>query len=134
MSTSRADPAREPPAESPTTREQPRIPEIPTSPCPLAVTLARRLREASRDLTARWLERIVQRVSIDPNRVFPLAIGVLQVLALDIGTDLLPARPWERSRPGPFRCATAPVPGSSWIGGCWAARSVSSGRPKSWPP
>jgi signal transduction histidine kinase len=53
------------------TRESPRIPEIPTSPCPLAVTLARRLRAASRELTARWLERIVQRVSIDPNRVFP---------------------------------------------------------------
>ena len=57
--------SREPPGDPP------RIPEIPTSPCPLAVTLARRLREASRDLTARWLERIVQRVSIDPNRVFP---------------------------------------------------------------
>jgi signal transduction histidine kinase len=39
--------------------------------CPLAVTLARRLREASDELTGRWLERIVQRVAIDPNRVFP---------------------------------------------------------------
>jgi signal transduction histidine kinase len=59
-----------PPTAAPTSGSI-RIPEIPTSPCPLAVTLARRLREAQRELTARWLERIVERVSIDPNRIFP---------------------------------------------------------------
>ena len=41
------------------------------TPCPLALTLARRMREASTELTARWLERITQRVAIEPNRVFP---------------------------------------------------------------
>lgn len=39
--------------------------------CPLATVLAARLRAARTELTARWLERIVARVSIDPNRVFP---------------------------------------------------------------
>ena len=39
--------------------------------CPLAGVLAERLRLAKRDLTHRWLERIAQRVSFDPNRVFP---------------------------------------------------------------
>lgn len=43
----------------------------PDSPCPLAHTLAARLRGASAELTGRWLERIVARVSLDPNRVFP---------------------------------------------------------------
>ncbi|CAN5226958.1 hypothetical protein BH09GEM1_BH09GEM1_36360 [soil metagenome] len=41
------------------------------SDCPLAAALAIRLRSSRRELTTRWLERIVQRVSIDPNRVFP---------------------------------------------------------------
>ena len=41
------------------------------TPCPLALTLARRMREASTELTAHWLERITQRVAIEPNRVFP---------------------------------------------------------------
>ena len=41
------------------------------APCPLARTLARRLREASAELTGRWLERIAQRVALDPNRIFP---------------------------------------------------------------
>jgi signal transduction histidine kinase len=40
-------------------------------PCPLAATLARRLRDARSDLTARWLERIVARVAVDANSVFP---------------------------------------------------------------
>ena len=40
-------------------------------PCPLAATLARRLRDARAELTARWLDRIVARVALDPNRVFP---------------------------------------------------------------
>lgn len=39
--------------------------------CPLAAALADRLRQSKRELTARWLDRIVDRVSIDPNRVFP---------------------------------------------------------------
>ena len=42
-----------------------------TIPCPLAATLARRVRDARNDLTARWLERISARVSLDVNRVFP---------------------------------------------------------------
>lgn len=42
-----------------------------TIPCPLAATLARRLRDDRDDLTARWLERIAARVSLDANRVFP---------------------------------------------------------------
>ena len=46
---------------------------VDTSPvtCPLATTLARRLRAARDDLTARWLDRIVARVALEPNRVFP---------------------------------------------------------------
>ncbi len=39
--------------------------------CPLAVALARHLRAEQLSLVTRWLERIVARVSIDPNRVFP---------------------------------------------------------------
>lgn len=39
--------------------------------CPLAPELARRLREARDDLTRRWLERIVARVSVDPKNIFP---------------------------------------------------------------
>jgi signal transduction histidine kinase len=39
--------------------------------CPLAAVLSARLRGAREELTARWLERIVARVSIDANRVFP---------------------------------------------------------------
>jgi signal transduction histidine kinase len=39
--------------------------------CPLAHTLAERLRGARDQLTARWLERISARVALDPNRVFP---------------------------------------------------------------
>ena len=42
-----------------------------TRDCPLAGALADRLRQSKQDLTTRWLERIVERVSIDPNRVFP---------------------------------------------------------------
>jgi signal transduction histidine kinase len=37
----------------------------------LAAAVAARLRDARVDLTTRWLERISERVSIDPNRVFP---------------------------------------------------------------
>ena len=39
--------------------------------CPLAAALAGRLRASRRELTAHWLQRIIERVSIDPNRVFP---------------------------------------------------------------
>ncbi|MEP6991202.1 MAG: sensor histidine kinase [bacterium] len=39
--------------------------------CPLAAALAARLRGNKRELTARWLDRIVARVSIEANRVFP---------------------------------------------------------------
>ena len=45
--------------------------EISTASCPLASTLARRLRDARSDLTARWLDRIVARVAVEANRVFP---------------------------------------------------------------
>lgn len=39
--------------------------------CPLAGTLAGKLRGARDRLVARWLERIEQRVALDANRVFP---------------------------------------------------------------
>jgi signal transduction histidine kinase len=39
--------------------------------CPLAAALAERLRGNRRELTTHWLQRIVERVSIDPNRIFP---------------------------------------------------------------
>lgn len=39
--------------------------------CPLATTLAARLRDARAELATRWLERIVARVDIEPTRVFP---------------------------------------------------------------
>ena len=39
--------------------------------CPLAAVLASRLREARRELSGRWLERIAERVALDPNRIFP---------------------------------------------------------------
>lgn len=42
-----------------------------TEHCPLAIHLAARIRAARTELTGRWLERIVDRVSIPPNRVFP---------------------------------------------------------------
>ena len=38
---------------------------------PLATHLAERLRQSREELTSRWLERIVARVSLVPNRVFP---------------------------------------------------------------
>ena len=42
-----------------------------TAHCPLAVTLAERLRQARDELTGRWLQRISERVTLHPNRVFP---------------------------------------------------------------
>lgn len=46
------------------------MPEI-SAPCPLAPALAARIRGAREELTRRWLDRIVDRVALDPNRVFP---------------------------------------------------------------
>ncbi len=42
-----------------------------TTHCPLAITLAARLRASREELTGRWLVRIAERVSLRPNRVFP---------------------------------------------------------------
>lgn len=41
------------------------------APCPLASALAVRLRAEKMELTRRWLERISNRVALDPNRIFP---------------------------------------------------------------
>ena len=45
--------------------------DITPSDCPLAGALAVRLREAKGELTQRWLNRIAERVALDPNRIFP---------------------------------------------------------------
>jgi signal transduction histidine kinase len=42
-----------------------------TRDCPLAGALAERLRESKRELVLHWLERISDRVSLTPQRVFP---------------------------------------------------------------
>lgn len=42
-----------------------------SSDCPLAVILAQRLREERSVLVGRWLERIADRVSLDPGQIFP---------------------------------------------------------------
>ena len=39
--------------------------------CPLAAALAERLREARDPMTQRWLERIAERVTLDPGQIFP---------------------------------------------------------------
>ena len=39
--------------------------------CPLAAILAERLRASKHELTEQWLARIANRVSLDPNHVFP---------------------------------------------------------------
>jgi signal transduction histidine kinase len=39
--------------------------------CALAAPLARELRASRDDLTRRWLDRIADRVSLEPNRIFP---------------------------------------------------------------
>ncbi len=70
-------------------------------PCPIAPVLAARLRESRDELTARWLERIVARVNLDPNRVFPtdelldhvpmLLVGIANYLedpANELGADV----------------------------------------------
>src|SRR5690606_21309134 len=43
----------------------------PSFDCRLATVMAGRLREASTELTRRWLDRISERVSITPERIFP---------------------------------------------------------------
>ncbi|MEP7001689.1 MAG: HAMP domain-containing sensor histidine kinase [bacterium] len=53
--------------------------------CPLAAGLAGRLRYFKRELTARWLDRIVDRVSIDANRVFPTDEMLDHVMLLIVG-------------------------------------------------
>jgi signal transduction histidine kinase len=39
--------------------------------CPLAGVLAERLRDSRQELATRWLERIADRVAIEPNKIFP---------------------------------------------------------------
>jgi hypothetical protein len=42
-----------------------------TANCPIAATLAERIRASKSELTGRWLERISERVTLGPNRIFP---------------------------------------------------------------
>ena len=62
----------------------------------------------------------------------PLALGVLQVLALDIGTDLLPALALGAEPPNPRTHARArPAPAQlDRPAGCCAGRSACSARPR----
>ena len=67
-----------------------------TTDCPLAVTLAGRLREQRDILTSRWLLRIADRVSLTPNRIFPSddLIDHVPLLLLGIADYIEdPARP-----------------------------------------
>ncbi len=43
----------------------------PSTTCPLATILADEMRAGREQITARWLDRISARVSLEPNRVFP---------------------------------------------------------------
>lgn len=69
--------------------------------CPLAATLAGRMRTSKRELVGRWLERISMRVNLDPNHVFPtddllnhvpiLVEGIAEYLenpAAEVSTDI----------------------------------------------
>ena len=47
------------------------MPDQRSRECPLADVLAARLRDSRRELSARWLERIAARVSLDANQIFP---------------------------------------------------------------
>lgn len=71
------------------------------SDCPLAGALASRLRGAKRELIEHWLNRISERVNLDPNRVFPtedllnhvpiLVEGIAEYLenpAAEVSTDI----------------------------------------------
>jgi signal transduction histidine kinase len=67
-----------------------------TTDCPLAVTLAERLREKREVLTSRWLLRIADRVALTPNRIFPSddLIDHVPLLLLGIADYMEdPARP-----------------------------------------
>ena len=64
--------------------------------CPLAVTLAERLRRHRDALTGRWLVRIADRVALTPNRIFPTddLIDHVPLLLLGIADYIEdPARP-----------------------------------------
>lgn len=71
------------------------------SDCPLAGALASRLRGSKRELIEHWLNRISERVNLDPNRVFPtedllnhvpiLVEGIAEYLenpAAEVSTDI----------------------------------------------
>jgi signal transduction histidine kinase len=67
-----------------------------TTDCPLAVTLADRLRDQRDALTSRWLLRIADRVALAPNRIFPSddLIDHVPLLLLGIADYIEdPARP-----------------------------------------
>lgn len=64
--------------------------------CPLAITLADRLRDQRDALTGRWLVRIADRVALTPNRIFPSddLIDHVPLLLLGIADYIEdPARP-----------------------------------------
>ena len=64
--------------------------------CPLAITLADRLRDQRDALTGRWLVRIADRVALAPNRIFPTddLIDHVPLLLLGIADYIEdPARP-----------------------------------------
>ncbi len=64
---------------------------------------------------------------------FPLALGVLQILFLDIGTDLLPALALGNEPPSPGCWTTRPSGATSSIAPCSCGCSACSGRPRrSW--
>lgn len=67
-----------------------------TVECPLARELAARLRESRNELTARWLQRIVDRVALAANQVFPTddLLDHMPLLVLGIADFIEdPARP-----------------------------------------
>jgi signal transduction histidine kinase len=67
-----------------------------TTDCPLAVSLAERLREQRHTLTSHWLARIADRVALTPNRIFPSddLIDHIPLLILGIADYIEdPARP-----------------------------------------
>ena len=53
--------------------------------CPIASTLASRIRDSKNDLTYAWLERIAARVNIDRNRIFPTEALLDHVPMLVVG-------------------------------------------------
>ncbi len=56
-----------------------------TASCPIASTLAARIRESKDELTYAWLERIAARVNIDRNRIFPTEALLDHVPLLVVG-------------------------------------------------